>query len=534
MAAREYAGVWVRVLTKARTNRRGRDVTEVRSWQAVARYKVENPKHVEDVRAKHERHEFTGRGANRRPNPDYLPDPRTSEQRAPFLWMQETAILTAKADGTPLEVGIEVELDESGNPVGAYKRCHDDAQEAAEAWLATLIETQRASEEAARKRAEEAEAAAIAAEAEAKAKSVYDYVCEYVNGREARSAAVGYDPSVTLADNEKVLQRATIRDYTYTCERLRDRFTKVALVDLTRRQVRDWENAQLAKGVHPRIVRKCHVLLNQALECALRDEAIEANPMAGMKPPRPGTPAKKNLSQEGMQALTTRLLGLEATSVVTGAFLALHCGLRCGEVCALTWGDIDFDKGRIMVTKSIGMARGGAYLKPWPKSAASVRVVYFGDELVADVLKARRARMEAELGNVSPIDFNGLYVCGNVAGEYANPTRLSKEFTALSRAWGLLSEPTRPGEQGEQITMHSLRHSYVVAMRQAGAVAEDAQANAGHSSITTTLGTYSNATEEGKIEAARLAAEYMRPPKASKAPAGEVVDLLPTGTDDDA
>ena len=531
MAEREYAGVWVRVMTRARTNRRGRDVTEVRAWQGVARYKVENPKHVEDSRPKNRRHEYVGRGAGRRPNPDYLPDARTKDQRAPFLWLQETSMLTEAADGTPLPVGIEVELDESGNPAGAYKRAYEAASEAAQAWLALLIKTQRAAEAAAQALADEAEAEALATEAAARAKTTYDYVREYIDGREARSAAVGYDPSVTLADNERVLQRATIRDYSYTCERLRGRFSKIALVDLTRRQVRDWENDQLTRGVHPRVVRKCHILLNAALEYAVRDEAIAANPMAGMKPPRPGKPTKRNLSQEGMQTLTARLLALEPTATVCGAFLALHCGLRCGEVCALTWGDIDLDKGRLLVTKSIGTARGGAYLKPWPKTAASVRVVYFGDELTADMLTARKRRMEAELGNVSPLDFNSLYVCGNVAGEFANPTRLSKEFTALSRSWGLLSEPARPGEQGEPITMHSLRHSYVVAMRQAGAVAEDAQANAGHSSITTTLGTYSNATEEGRMLASQLAAEYMRPATMPKAPAGEVLDMRPSGTE---
>jgi len=75
------------------------------------------------------------------------------------------------------------------------------------------------------------------------------------------------------------------------------------------------------------------------------------------------------------------LLQLLREPARTAAFLAVMTGLRVGELLALKWSDIDFEKGQVSVTRSIVLQRVGdckteASRKPVPLDSRLAEALY--------------------------------------------------------------------------------------------------------------------------------------------------------------
>ena len=75
------------------------------------------------------------------------------------------------------------------------------------------------------------------------------------------------------------------------------------------------------------------------------------------------------------------LLQLLREPARTAAFLAVMTGLRVGELLALKWSDIDFEKGQVSVTRSIVLQRVGdckteASRKPVPLDPRLAEALY--------------------------------------------------------------------------------------------------------------------------------------------------------------
>jgi integrase len=87
------------------------------------------------------------------------------------------------------------------------------------------------------------------------------------------------------------------------------------------------------------------------LNDAVRKGIIERNPFKGLSKKGPGRRYLKPLTVEQVEQLATvaeRHHGL-------GAFIRFtaYSGMRVGEVCGLEWGDVDFDRMRIMVRRRV-------------------------------------------------------------------------------------------------------------------------------------------------------------------------------------
>ena len=65
---------------------------------------------------------------------------------------------------------------------------------------------------------------------------------------------------------------------------------------------------------------------------------------------------------------------------------AAQTGLRFGELAALSWSDISFDKGRVTVTKAVREVRkGGFEIQEVPKTDAGFRTVFLTPQLVTEL-----------------------------------------------------------------------------------------------------------------------------------------------------
>jgi integrase len=131
--------------------------------------------------------------------------------------------------------------------------------------------------------------------------------------------------------------------------RLKPRLGRVKLKNLTSTHARALYREKLDAGLAPRTVNYVHTTLSKALKDAVADGLIPRNVAARVKAPRPKKKEICPLSPEQAKAfLEARGDRFEAAYVV-----ALHCGLREGEILGLRWSDVDLNIGTLQVRRTL-------------------------------------------------------------------------------------------------------------------------------------------------------------------------------------
>jgi integrase len=189
--------------------------------------------------------------------------------------------------------------------------------------------------------------------------------------------------------------------------------------------------------------------------------------------PRPKKFVVTPLTPEQARALLSAVRGdrLEALYRV-----ALSLGLRRGEVLALRWEDINFDRQELCVTGSVRRVN-GKLRRLDPKTEASVRTLRLPPVLLR-VLREHKARQEQERLSEDWRE-HGLVFPSDV-GTLMEPGNLHRGFkTVLERA-GL---PTT-------IRFHDLRHSCATLLLAQGEALVVVRDILGHTQISTTADIY--------------------------------------------
>ena len=128
---------------------------------------------------------------------------------------------------------------------------------------------------------------------------------------------------------------------------------RVKLKALTPAQVRALYREKLVQ-LSPRSVNYVHVTLHKALKQAVLDGLIPRNVADAVKPPQARGEEIRPLSPAQAARLLSAARGerLEALYVV-----AVHAGLRQGELLGLKWPDLDLEGGTLSVQRSLAADR---------------------------------------------------------------------------------------------------------------------------------------------------------------------------------
>lgn len=155
------------------------------------------------------------------------------------------------------------------------------------------------------------------------------------------------------------------------------------LVDLKRKAVRDWLDTLEVSNKTLSNIQSC---LRSALNDAAEEELIELNPLAGWTYSRKAAPPKEDdvdpFSPEEQQAVLGVLSG-QARNMMQ---FALWTGLRTSELVALDWGDIDWLREEVMVSRA--MTQAGKGKAETTKTAAGRRSV----KLLRPAMEALKAQ----------------------------------------------------------------------------------------------------------------------------------------------
>ena len=200
----------------------------------------------------------------------------------------------------------------------------------------------------------------------------------------------------------------------------------VPMGDLTPPRVQAWVNG-LAAAYRPTNVTKAVTLLRAVCADAVGSGALDSDPTRGAKVPK-GRREEPNALDAGELARLMEDLDAprprERPQTVIGIRLAVHTGMRRGEICGLRWRDVDLGAGTLAVREAVGIdgSDGSTYLKA-PKTDGSRRDIPLAPGLAAH-LAAWRSETEARCMAAGERFRPTLFVCGDVDGSYLDPRKL--------------------------------------------------------------------------------------------------------------
>ena len=287
--------------------------------------------------------------------------------------------------------------------------------------------------------------------------------------------------------------RDTVRPTTYeryeqiVRTHIRPVLGSVKLKNITPAHARGLYREKLEAGLSPRTVQYIHVTLHKALKQAVQDGLIPRNAADAVKAPQVRREEMHPLSVEQTRALleAARQDRLEALYV-----LAVHTGLRQGELLGLKWEDADFEAGTLQVRRSLATAKGGPVLAA-PKTRGSRRTV----KLTRGAVEALRGHLQRQLEEIDRAGSlwreNGLVFASETGEPLDRRYLTSRRFKALLRRAGL-----------PDIRFHDLRHTCATLLLSKNVNPKIVSEMLGHASIAITLDTYSHVLPNMRDQAA--------------------------------
>ncbi len=242
-------------------------------------------------------------------------------------------------------------------------------------------------------------------------------------------------------------------------------------------QVQSFYRDRLDAGFSSSTVHKIHDILRRGLAQAVKWHLVPRNVAEAAKPPRPASKEMQALSADEARKLLD-VVGdarLEALYV-----LAIHTGMRQGELLALRWQDVDLENAVASVRRTLTRS-GGKVLFGEPKTKKSRRSI----RLTPQAVEALRVHLKRQLRDIEILgdryQDQGL-VFTTDTGAPINPSNLrQRSFAPLLKRAGL-----------PHMRFHDLRHTCATLLLSRGVHPKFVQELLGHATIAITLDTYSH------------------------------------------
>lgn len=240
---------------------------------------------------------------------------------------------------------------------------------------------------------------------------------------------------------------------------------------------------KLEQGLSPKTVKDILIVLKMVLKFAAKNKWLEYQPFAIQYPTQRERQHLEVLSRTN-QKKVMHYVQEHFTFRNLGIYICLCAGMRIGEICALSWEDIDTDNGIIHVRKTLQRIyviedgkRKTELILDSPKTKNSIREIPMNQDLLK-LLKPLRKIMNTSF-----------FVLTNDA----KPT---EPRTYRSYYKSLMQHLELP-----QLKFHGLRHSFATRCIESKCDYKTVSVLLGHSNISTTLNLYVHPNMEQKKKA---------------------------------
>lgn len=219
-------------------------------------------------------------------------------------------------------------------------------------------------------------------------------------------------------------------------------------------------------------------VLKQGFKLAIELELISKNPTLKIKLPQISEKEVLALSREEQKNIESFCLSNSKANYI-GVIISLYTGVRLGELLALTWDNIDFDKKLMTIKKTSYSAKiGGKYVivVDKPKTKKSNRIIPLPDKLI----------------NLLLIHKN------NTTSDYIISTRNNTivEVRSYQRTFDSILSKCNI----KHYNYHCLRHTFATRALELGMDIKTLSEILGHTSVSITLNRYAHSLLEYKIQ----------------------------------
>ncbi|WP_304509579.1 tyrosine-type recombinase/integrase [Anaerotignum sp.] len=253
-----------------------------------------------------------------------------------------------------------------------------------------------------------------------------------------------------------------------------DRITKETVLGFTKNLTEDTFLADTSR-------KKILTVLKIALKDILKDDLNRASILEAIKLPKIEMREVEVFSLKEQRCLEAAALGAKDQRAL-GIVLCLYTGIRLGELCALTWKDIDWENGLMSITKTVSRTkvfnpgrRKTELVVGTPKSRNSMRKIPV-PRFLLKLVEQRKLCEENDntyilTGKDTPLD----------------PRNFQKLYKKL------LMEEHLPNHK-----FHAIRHTFATRGLELGVDIKTLSEILGHSNVSITLNIYTHSLIEQK------------------------------------
>ncbi|MSQ24050.1 MAG: site-specific integrase [Chloroflexi bacterium] len=193
----------------------------------------------------------------------------------------------------------------------------------------------------------------------------------------------------------------------------------------------------------------------------------------------------------------TLLQATAGTDLGDVVLMAVHSGLRLGELLAVRWSDLDLGTGELRIQQTVIRLKGGQVTFGQPKTHRSRRAVSVATS-VLEMLRRRRAEQVEQARLMGPAYVSQGLAFADALGGVLDQDRLRRRFYAE------LERNRLP-----RIRLHDLRHTAATLLLGLGVHPKIVSERLGHSTVNITLDTYSHVLPGLQAEAAKRLDDWL-------------------------
>ena len=289
--------------------------------------------------------------------------------------------------------------------------------------------------------------------------------------------------------------------------------------------VQRWVNGMQARKLSARTVRAAFGTLHTALRQAIKWRLLPYDPSADVELPKP-----KAVREPGSltpQELGDFLAAAQGERLEAYFIMAVATACRPGELAALRWSDVDFDKSLVRIVRAMTKGEDGKTVFDEPKTDRGRRAIPIPQAAV-EALRAHRQRQRMErvkadgpwahpelvftrmngepldLANLRHRDLRRIMRRAKTPREHLEKCQQCKEKLWLMGSKKLCGAGKKLLAESDGITLYSLRHTAASVLLGNGVNVKAVSERLGHASTAFTMDVYVHSLPGVQEEAAAM------------------------------
>lgn len=318
---------------------------------------------------------------------------------------------------------------------------------------------------------------------------------------------------LSLYEGTGIVKESTVRIRRHEIKRLLDYFAKIKIKDITRRQYQNALNDLKNRGYAQNTIDGAHRTGRMIFKKAVELEILKKDPTEYTQVPKQQKTIEELEGQNGLPNYLekeelihflhiTKKFGLDQDYSI---FLLLSfTGIRAGELCALKWRDIDFEKQTISISKTYYNPTNNRkeYKLLTPKTPTAVRIIDVDETVINELSKHKLAQKQTMMKH-RDIYHDEDFVFASIDDELPGyPLYIKKIENRMRRL-------LKMAKLNLELSPHSLRHTHTSLLAEAGVSLPQIMERLGHKDEDTTKNVYLHVTKKSKKEASQKFKELM-------------------------